>query len=154
MLQREARERWGEPRPPYIERDPNLQATLAVKGRLERMKTPIIYLYGLQDVLLPVENGFNQEDALPNIQFFYPDECGHQGQNDQPDLFNQVFLEFFRNGKVSWETAVAAGVSRRRPINPDRVEEPSEGFPASIRDAYTDTESLRNALSSSIGNTK
>jgi len=30
-------------------------------------------------------------------------------------MFNQVFLEFFRDGKVSGETADWAGVSKRRP---------------------------------------
>ena len=69
-------------------------------------------------MLIPVENGFKQEDTLPNIQFFYPDECGHQGQTDQPDMFNQVFLEFFRDGKVSWTTAQGAGISDRRAPEP------------------------------------
>jgi hypothetical protein len=30
-------------------------------------------------------------------------------------MFNQVFLEFFRDGKVSRKTADWAGVSKRRP---------------------------------------
>jgi hypothetical protein len=67
---------------------------------------------------------------LPNVQFFYPDECGHQGQTDQPELFNQVFLEFFRDGRVSYETAHRAGVSDRRPVNPDRVAPAPAGTPA------------------------
>lgn len=95
--------------------DPNDVARLSTKGRLDKLTIPAIYLYGRQDVLLPVEQGYLQEDALPNIQFFYPDECGHQGQTDQPEMFNQVFLEFFRDGKVSRKTADWAGVSQRRP---------------------------------------
>src|SRR2546421_178088 len=94
----------------------------------------------------PVENGFRQEEKLPNVQLFYPDECGHQGQTDQPEMFNQVFLEFFRDGKVSWKTAQWAGVSRRRPINPNVVEQPAGGFPAPIPEAYKDVPTLRNAL--------
>jgi 2-hydroxy-6-oxonona-2,4-dienedioate hydrolase len=108
----------------------------------------MIYLYGLQDVLLAVENGFAQEDSVPNIQFFYPDECGHQGQTDQPELFNQTFLEFFRDGKVSWETAKRAGVSRRRAINPRYVTEPAGGFPRPIPEAYVNTKTLMAALKS------
>jgi 2-hydroxy-6-oxonona-2,4-dienedioate hydrolase len=49
------------------------------------------------------------------VQFFYPEDTGHQGQTDQPDLFNQVFLEFFRAGSVTRQTADAAGISKRRP---------------------------------------
>jgi hypothetical protein len=45
-------------------------------------------------------------------------------------MFNQAFLEFFRDGKVSWKTAEWAGVSRRRAINGKLVEEPAGGFPA------------------------
>ena len=69
----------------------------------------------IDDVLLPVQFGFAQEDLLPAVQFFYPEECGHQGQTDQPEMFNQVFLEFFRDGKVSTKTAGWAGISTRRP---------------------------------------
>ncbi|XVQ09537.1 alpha/beta fold hydrolase [Spirillospora sp. CA-255316] len=101
--------------------DKNLEARLSTKGRLDRLDIPGLYLYGTEDVLTPVEWGYEQENVLPNVQFFYPEECGHQGQTDRPDLFNQVFLEFFRDGQVSRQTADAAGVSKRRPENPALV---------------------------------
>lgn len=105
-----------------VENDPNLRQKLTGKGRFDQLTIPGVYLYGLQDVLSPVENGFIQEElGLKNIQFFYPDECGHQGQSDQPDMFNQVFLEFFRDGQVSRKTADWAGVSDRTPENPSIV---------------------------------
>jgi 2-hydroxy-6-oxonona-2,4-dienedioate hydrolase len=94
--------------------DENLAARMSTKGRLDRMTLPALYLYGQQDVLTPVEWAYEQEKVLPNLPFFYPDECGHQGQTDQPDMFNQVFLEFFRDGKVTRKTAEWAGVSTRR----------------------------------------
>jgi pimeloyl-ACP methyl ester carboxylesterase len=147
--QRRAREAAGVPLFQLRqERDTNLAANLASKDRLNRLRIPMIYLHGLQDVLSPVENGFNQEDVADNIQFFYPDECGHQGQTDQPEMFNQVFLEFFRDGKVSWETAKWAGVSRRRPIDSSLVQEPSGGFPKPVPESYTDNDTLRAALAS------
>ena len=62
-----------------------------------------------------------QEDQLPNVQFFLVDECGHQAQTDRPELVNQVFLEFLRDGKVSRKTADDAGVSKRRPENQNLV---------------------------------
>lgn len=93
------------------------RARLTTTGRLDRLPIPAIYLFGRQDVALPVELGHLQEDRLPNVQFFYPDDCGHQGQTDQPEMFNQVFLEFFRDGQVSRATADWAGVSARRPEN-------------------------------------
>ena len=103
-----------------------LAQKFSMKYRWPKVKVPGIYLYGMQDVLSPVENGYHQEDACPNIQFFYPDPCGHQGQTDQPEIFNQVFLEFFRDGRVRRATADAAGVSKRRPELAQFVEQPDE----------------------------
>jgi len=102
--------------------DPNLSQLLRMKDRLDKLTLPIIYLYGRQDVMGPVENAYLQEDRLPNVQVFYPDDCGHQGQTDQPEMFNAVFTEFFRDGKISKKTAEWAGVSTRRPVLPDIVE--------------------------------
>ncbi|MDP3175426.1 MAG: alpha/beta hydrolase [Phenylobacterium sp.] len=118
--------------------DPNEKAVLSTKGRLDKLTIPMIYMYGMQDVILPVEMGYNQEDSVPNIQFFYPTETGHQGQTDRPATFNQVALEFFRDGKVSWPTAVEAGVSLRRPINAKFVAEPKGGFPKPNPGMYVD----------------
>jgi len=106
-----------------IRKDPALYARFSTKDRFNKIGVPGIYLYGKDDVLAPVENAYNQEDTLQNIQMFYPEECGHQGQTDQPDMFNQVFLEFFSKGKVSRATADWAGVSTRRPENSNLVEQ-------------------------------
>jgi 2-hydroxy-6-oxonona-2,4-dienedioate hydrolase len=104
--------------------DPMDRAALRTKGRFDKLTIPGIYLFGRQDVLSPAHiRGYMQEDVLPDVQFFYPGECGHQGQTDQPEMFNQVFLEFFRDGRVSRKTADWAGVSARRPENPALVEQ-------------------------------
>ena len=95
--------------------DPNLAARLSTKGRFDKLTIPGVYLYGQDDVLCPVEWGYEQEKALPNVQCFYPPDTGHQGQTDQPELFNQLFLEFFRDGVITRQTADAAGVSKNRP---------------------------------------
>jgi pimeloyl-ACP methyl ester carboxylesterase len=89
---------------------------LSTKDRIDRLETPGIYLYGVDDIICPVELGYKQEDALPKIQFFYVEDCGHQGQTDRPDIFNPVLLEWFRDGRVSRKTAELAGVSKRRPV--------------------------------------
>ena len=99
----------------------NLGAMLHTKDRLDKIDIPGIYLYGVDDVLIPVDEGYRQEEALSNIQFFFPEECGHQGQTDQPEMFAQAFMEFFRDGKVSRKTADWAGVSKRRPELASRV---------------------------------
>lgn len=101
----------------------DVERALSTRGRLDTLDIPGICLYGKNDVILPTEDlGHKAEDALPNVQFFYPDDCGHQGQTDQPDLFADVFVEFLREGVVSRKTADRAGVSTRRPEIPSLVE--------------------------------
>ena len=104
-------------------RDQRIAARMSTRGRLDKIGISGLYLYGTEDVLTPVEWGYEQETVLPDVQFFYPGECGHQGQTDQPEMFNQVFLEFFRDGRVSRKTADWAGVSTRRPEIPTLVEQ-------------------------------
>ena len=88
---------------------------MSTKNRLDQLDIPGLCLYGRNDVILPMEElGYRVEDALPKVQFFYPSDCGHQGQTDQPELFAQVFTEFFRDGFVTRQTAERAGVSGRR----------------------------------------
>ena len=103
--------------------DPDVTLALSTRNRIDRLQTPGIYLYGVDDVICPVALGYKQEDALPKVQFFYVEGCGHQGQTDRPDIFNPVFLEFFRDGRVSRATADKAGVSKRRPELPELVEQ-------------------------------
>jgi 2-hydroxy-6-oxonona-2,4-dienedioate hydrolase len=105
--------------------DPAQAVRLSTKGRLDRCGIPGIFLYGRQDVVLPVQKAYEIEDSLPDVQFFYPDQCGHQGQTDQPEMFNEAFLEFFRDGKVRRKTAEWAGVSARRPENASLVDQPA-----------------------------
>jgi pimeloyl-ACP methyl ester carboxylesterase len=94
----------------------DIASALSTKGRLDTSEIPGICLYGRDDAILPVEDlGFKVEDALPKVQFFYPEDCGHQGQTDQPELFADVFVEFFRDGTIGRATADRAGVSTRRP---------------------------------------
>ena len=103
--------------------NPSLGQVTSTQNRLDKLTIPGLYLFGRQDDLSPLENGYNQEDVLPNVQFFFPDECGHVGQQDQPEMFQQVFLEFFTDGMVSRRTAEWAGVSKRRPELEQYVEQ-------------------------------
>lgn len=96
-------------------RDPDSRQWMDIGDRIRQLTVPMIYLHGQQDVLNPLENAYKQEDHLPNCQFFYPDNCGHQGQTDQPEIFAKVLSEFFTTGTVSSDSAHLAGISDRRP---------------------------------------
>jgi len=95
--------------------DPHIGQSQRLLGHLDQLTCPIIYAYGRQDVLSPVENAYLQEDLLTNMQFFYPDDCGHQAQTDQPEIINRLFAEFLAEGSVTREAAELAGISARRP---------------------------------------
>ena len=97
-----------------IQNDINFKHRFEIRERLDQLKVPQILLWGRDDVLNPVKNAYLQEDVTPWIQYFYPFECGHQGQTDRPELFNKVFVEFFTDGMVSRETANMAGISERK----------------------------------------
>ena len=97
-----------------IHKNPRYAQRIRLKGRLDKLDIPAIFMWGKDDVMAPVEAGYEQEKILKNFQFYYPDRCGHSGQNDRPDLFNKVFAEFFKTGKVSAELGKEAGVSQGR----------------------------------------
>jgi 2-hydroxy-6-oxonona-2,4-dienedioate hydrolase len=101
--------------------DPNVAASVTTKDRLNKITIPGLYMHGKLDYLQPPEWGYVREDRLPNIQFFYQENCGHQGQTDLPEVHHNVFIEFFRDGKLSRATADAAGVSTRRPELPGLI---------------------------------
>jgi 2-hydroxy-6-oxonona-2,4-dienedioate hydrolase len=101
--------------------DANTAAAVTTKGRLDKITIPGLYMHGKLDYLQPPEWGYVREDRLPNIQFFYQDNCGHQGQTDLPDLHHRVYIEFFRDGQLSRATADEAGVSDRRPELPGLI---------------------------------
>ena len=101
--------------------DGSFKQWMDLSDRLPRMSLPIIYLHGCQDRLLPLEGVNIQEDALPNVQFFYVKDCGHQAQTDQSEILNNAIGEFVVDGRISESTALAAGVSTRRPRRPGIV---------------------------------
>jgi 2-hydroxy-6-oxonona-2,4-dienedioate hydrolase len=109
---------WDAQESPETPKDPRLMSVFTTKGRLTRLDIPTIYVFGAEDRIYPIETGHDQEDLLPNVQFFYPEDCGHQAQTDRPDLVNPLIGDFFEHGWVSAQVAKAAGVSTRRPPLP------------------------------------
>lgn len=103
------------------QQNPNVLLTLNTKGRFENVTIPGIYIYGKDDARTSVENGYLQEDVLPNVQFFYPESCGHQSQTDRPELINRMLCDFFSKGKIGRRTADEAGISKRRPELSDYI---------------------------------
>ncbi|HWK22152.1 MAG TPA: alpha/beta hydrolase [Ureibacillus sp.] len=82
----------------YLERmnnEPKLWDRYCIKDSLPKLKIPAKFLWGKQDMVAPVETAYKLEKLLPNIEFEYIDNCGHQAQTDQPDVVNKIVIDFF-----------------------------------------------------------
>ena len=67
-----------------------------IKDSLPNLQVPTKFLWGKDDTLAPIERAYKLEELLPNIEFTYIEECGHQCQTDQPELVNQLTIDFFK----------------------------------------------------------
>lgn len=75
--------------------DPKLWDRFSIRDALPKSKIPMKFIWGLQDKLSKVEFAYELEKKLPNIPFEYIDECGHQCQTDQPEIVNELVIQFF-----------------------------------------------------------
>jgi len=80
-----------------VQNTPKLKDQWSLKDSLPNLKIPTKFIWGKQDTLAPIEMAYQLEKLLPNISFEYIDECGHQCQTDQPELVNQMVIDFFKN---------------------------------------------------------
>lgn len=82
----------------YLEKmnhDPKLWDRFCIKDALPKLKIPGKFIWGKNDAVASVETAYKLEKLLPNIEFVYLDNCGHQCQTDQPELVNQIIIDFF-----------------------------------------------------------
>ncbi len=66
-----------------------------LRGKLENLKIPSMMVWGKEDSFAPVELGYELEKLLPNIEFKYAENAGHQVQTDQPELIANMASNFF-----------------------------------------------------------
>ncbi|WP_144548448.1 alpha/beta fold hydrolase [Bacillus sp. X1(2014)] len=80
-----------------MRREPKLWDRFSIEDSLPKLKIPGKFIWGKHDTFAPVEMGYALEKILPNIEFEYIDECGHQCQTDQPEIVNKLVCDFFKN---------------------------------------------------------
>ncbi|WP_085990965.1 alpha/beta fold hydrolase [Oceanobacillus senegalensis] len=91
---KEANEAFGA----YLEKmnnEPKLWDRYSLKDSLPKLKIPSKFIWGKQDKVAPVETGYKLDAMLPEVEFEYLDNCGHQCQTDQPEIVNQMVADFF-----------------------------------------------------------
>lgn len=77
-----------------INDQPKLWDRYCIKDSLPKLKVPGLFIWGNQDAVASVETAYELEKLLPNIPFEYIDDCGHQAQTDQPEIVNQLVIDF------------------------------------------------------------
>jgi 2-hydroxy-6-oxonona-2,4-dienedioate hydrolase len=81
--------------------DPGLFQRFDLRARLPLLRVPTLFVWGNQDYFAPADLGRKLEQQLPNIRFRFIDQAGHQAQNDQPELMNQLVVEHFSAAGVA-----------------------------------------------------
>jgi pimeloyl-ACP methyl ester carboxylesterase len=81
-----------------VRREPNLQQWYDISRRLPLLTIPLALVWGKEDRFAPIELAFKLRDALPKLKALHLIEhAGHQVQNDQPERFNQLAIDFFKS---------------------------------------------------------
>ena len=92
----EATKMFGEARAKLAE-DPDWRQRYSLEGRLDKLTVPTKFVWGATDGFAPPELAHQIQPKLPNSKIEFIDNAGHQVQTDQPDLVNQMVIDFFKS---------------------------------------------------------
>lgn len=82
-----------------LKSDPNEFQRFDIRHRLPRLTIPMCMVWGAKDSFAPPSFSTELQKLLPNVIFKVLENSGHQAQNDEADLFNEIALSFF-GGKM------------------------------------------------------
>ena len=60
---------------------------------------PVALFWGRDDKTVPIEQSREIRSAIPNLEFYVIEECGHIPHYEKPEIFNPLILEFFQTNK-------------------------------------------------------
>ena len=81
--------------------EPKFWDRYCIHDSLPKLKIPGLFIWGKQDAVASVEIGYKLEKLLPNVEFKYIDDCGHQAQTDQPEIVNQLVIDFLATEQLA-----------------------------------------------------
>jgi 3-oxoadipate enol-lactonase len=67
-------------------------------ARLSDIETPTLVLFGVEDQLIPPENGRLYVERMPDCHLLYVYAAGHLIAQDRPDAFARAVTEFLERG--------------------------------------------------------
>lgn len=74
--------------------DPQWAQWFNIRERLPKLTIPMMFAWGRQDIFAVPAVAEQMQAMLPNAKFVWFEESGHLVQNDEPERFNKVALEF------------------------------------------------------------
>ena len=61
---------------------------------LKNLEMPVMLVWGEQDQIIPVSNGYMASEAAPNVQLEVFDGCGHWPHMEKSEAFNSLVSDF------------------------------------------------------------
>lgn len=94
-----------------LKTNPNEVQRFDIRHRLPMLTTPMCMIWGAKDNFAPPTFAGELQKLLPNVIFKMLENSGHQAQNDESELFNEIALSFFRGEMDRAGTASIARAS-------------------------------------------
>ncbi len=60
---------------------------------------PTLIIWGEEDNVIPIRNGYKLHDAILNSRFVVLKDCGHVPQEERSEIFTELVMEFCRDRK-------------------------------------------------------
>jgi pimeloyl-ACP methyl ester carboxylesterase len=70
------------------------QILTLIVDNLEKIKQPVLIIWGEEDRVLPLKHGYFAKQKLPNATLEIIEGCGHLSFFERPDVFNKLVLTF------------------------------------------------------------
>ncbi len=68
-----------------------------MKNDLPNIVQKTCIIWGKNDKVTPPDVGQEFHDEIPNSDLFWIDNCGHAPMIEQPDIFNQILVDWLKN---------------------------------------------------------
>lgn len=89
----------------------------ALPGRLSALRVPALVLWGDQDRWIPPVIGRRLAAEIERVAFIVIPAAGHALQEEAPDRFNQILLEYLRHGLPRIPEDMALSTPEHRLVN-------------------------------------
>ena len=68
---------------------------------IDRITAPTLIIWGTNDALIPVENGYRLNQAIARSNIITIPACGHEPMNEAPTAFTQAVLAFLEGSDAA-----------------------------------------------------